>query len=175
MYYPAKRTHNLGRTRAIIVFSSVSGDCLLLSDVRPTITESRPGYRRDPTRVDLSPFRNLQRLQLYHCDLSTQPPWGLAHVKGTLRYLACTGSLEQLRHLLGTPEDCRSPPRLSGTARGREGLPGLSHFSHSFLLLPLPTSPVSAQLILPARPLKHFVTALMGGWVGVSGGREDYN
>eukprot|EP00884_Botryococcus_braunii_P006003 jgi/Botrbrau1/15403/Bobra.43_2s0029.1 len=76
--------------------------------------------RRDPTRVDLSPFRCLQHLQLCRCDLSTQPPQGLAHVKKTLRHLACVGSLEQLRHILASSDFVEPPPVPSvGAEMGR--------------------------------------------------------
>ncbi len=58
------------------------------------------GLCRDPTRLNLSPFRSLQHLELVGCDVSTSAWLGLAAVRLTLRSLACHDSLEELWHLL---------------------------------------------------------------------------
>ena len=75
---------------------------------------------RDPTRLNLSPFRSLQHLELVGCDVSTSAWLGLGAVRLTLRSLVCHDSLEELWHLLApasgrarTPRECSHSPSMS--------------------------------------------------------------
>ena len=60
---------------------------------------------RDPTRLNLSPFRSLVRLELLGCDLSTSAWLGADVLRLQLRSLSCRDSLEELWHLLAPSAD----------------------------------------------------------------------
>lgn len=64
---------------------------------------------RDPTRLNLSPFRGLAHLELLGCDLSTSAWLGADVLRLQLRSLACRDSLEELWHLLAPSADRPSP------------------------------------------------------------------
>ena len=70
---------------------------------RPSIAFMLPC--RDPTRLNLSPFRSLVHLELTGCDLSTSAWLGADVLRLQLRSLACSNSLEELWHLLAPSAD----------------------------------------------------------------------
>ncbi|GMH46037.1 hypothetical protein BSKO_14001 [Bryopsis sp. KO-2023] len=77
---------------------------------------------RDPTPVNLSPFRTLASLELRGCDVSSTCVRGLAGVRPVLQRLICQDTLETLRHLLAplheekrgsNPANCEPWPKLT--------------------------------------------------------------